>query len=316
MVKKIGVIILATITLLGMSSPFTCKVVKAAENTCVMESNGDGVNKFTYSDTAYADYNRFKTNLNVTFIEDSHTNQLTALVSTEGSFIPSGLTKVGGYYDAQMYWPSVYRTIVESYDSQNKVKIARSIPTNQINTVSVSETMGYTIGGSLSVEASKEGPKAGAELNGSYTAERSVTYDQPDYRTLLKSDSTNRAEWQVVFNANKDGYDRDSYHGIYGNQLFMRYRLYNKGIDNLTTDNNLSPLISGGFSPEVVVALKAPKGTKTSAITVKYTRFSDEYKLNWSGTEWYGTNNKLNKLDNSSETFVLDWENHTVEHLY
>lgn len=314
MIKRILMLALATTTIFSLTLPFSYKAVQAQENTCIVETPSEGVKTFTSSDTAYADYNCFKTNLSVTFIEDQHNNQLTALVSTEGSFIPSGLSRVGGYYQADMYWPSKYYTTLTTYDRNNRVKITKSIPTNQIDTVSVSETMGYSIGGSLSIEYGKEGPKAGRGINGSYTAQRSVTYDQPDYRTLLMKDSVNSASWEVAFNATKDGYDRDSYHGIYGNQLFMRYRLYNTGINNLTTDNNLSSLIVGGFSPKVVIALTAPKGTEESTVKVEYNRFNDQYRLRWSGTEWYGENNRNSRIDSSSESFILNWKNHTVEH--
>ncbi|AEB74742.1 leukocidin family pore-forming toxin [Clostridium botulinum] len=307
--KKINSLILSSVLLLGMSINFSSIQANAIEST-------DHVKTYTSTDVTDNNYNHFKTTLSVTFIEDDFDNQLTALVSTEGSFIPSGLTRLTGSYYADMYWPSTYRTIIKSQDKNNSIKIAKSIPSNQIKTSRVSETMGYSIGGNISVEGNKDGGKASGGVSGSYNASRSVSYDQPEYNTLLKKDSKTAAEWQVSYNENKDGYNRNSSHGIYGNQLFMKSRLGNWGTTNLTDLNDLSSLITGGFSPKVVVALKAPKGTKTSGITVDYTRFNDKYSLKWDGAEWVGQNNDSVSLANTESTFLLDWENHTVKSLY
>ncbi|TPE22669.1 beta-channel forming cytolysin [Clostridium perfringens] len=283
--------------------------VKAATLSETIESNGKKAEVFTSSDANST--NGRKTSITASFIEDPNDSDLTALVSLKG-FIPSNLSKTGDKYHGNMYWPSKYNIYVQSFDSNDKVKIIESIPTNKIETVQVNETIGYTIGGDVS--ASKDSASGG--LNASYSVQRSISYEQPDFKTIQKLDNTKAVSWNVIFNSTKHGYDKNSYHLFYGNQLFMKSRLYNNGINNLTEDKDLSTLISGGFSPNMAVALKAPKGTKESQLILSYRTYHDLYRLNWTGTEWWGSNQENATPTYATHAYKIDWTNHKVTFLY
>ncbi|MGM8316846.1 beta-channel forming toxin NetG (plasmid) [Clostridium perfringens] len=285
--------------------------VRAATLPEIIESNGKKAELYTSSDAN--DTNDVKTSISASFIEDEHDSNLTALINLKG-FIPSKLIKTGDYYHGRMDWPSKYRISVLSvdYNDNEEVKIIESIPSNKIETIQVSESIGYTVGGEIS--ANKESASGG--LNANYSVQRSISYEQPDFKTVKKSDSTKAASWDVVFNCNKDGYDRNSHHPFYGNQLFMKSRLYNTGINNLTDNKDLSTLISGGFSPNMAVALKAPKGTKKSQLILSYQTYHDLYKLDWTGTEWWGSNHQAKTPTYATHAYEIDWENHKVTFKY
>lgn len=279
--------------------------IKAATLSTEISSNGKKAEVYTSSD-ANATSN-VKTAISASFIEDPNDSNLTALISLKG-FIPSNLNKYGNYYYGRMYWPSKYNIAIQSDDANNEVKILQSIPSNTIEKVEVTETIGYSIGGSIS--------KGSIEGNAGYNFERSVKYEQPDFKTIQKSDNLKVASWDIVFNKTKDGYDRDSYHPFYGNQLFMKSRLYNTGDKNFTDIKDLSTLISGGFTPDMAVALKAPKGMKKSQLILSYRTYHDLYTLNWSGSEWYGSNQEATSPTSTNHAYEIDWENHTVKFLY
>lgn len=248
-----------------------------------------------------------KSSISVSFIEDPQNSDLIALVSIKG-FIPSGLIRRGDYYWGELVWPSKYGVVVTTSDSENQVKVLESIPRNRIETVRVTETMGYTIGGNIS--ANKDA--ASGSTNASFNVSRSVAYDQQDFRTTQRSDSLNQASWEVEFNATRDGYDRSSYNILYGNQLFMKTRLQNEGRFNLTEDKDLSSLISGGFSPNMVIALKAPKGTEKSNLSIDFQRSLDTYRIDWSTTQWFGTNNAASQPESNIHNYELNWKEHTI----
>ena len=273
--KKILFISLITTTLLSTN-------ISSVKAEMISNLKGEKAEVYTSSD-AHQNETGVKSTVSVSFIDDPNNSDSIALVSVKG-FIPANLFKSGTYYWGEMDWTSKYRISLETTDDKNNVKILESIPSNKIETVEVSETMGYSIGGDIT--ASKNSVTGG--LNASYNVSRTVSYQQPDFKTIQKNDQLTKASWDIEFNSTKDGYDKNSYHGLYGNQLFMKTRLYNEGKHNLTDDNNLSTLISGGFSPNVVIALKAPKDTKKSNLILNYISYRDKYTLTWNSLNWWG----------------------------
>lgn len=283
--------------------------VKAAKLHETITSAGKNAEVYTSSDAS--DTSNVKTTVSASFIKDTNDSNLTALVSVKG-FIPSKLNKYGYYYNGFMDWTSQYDMVIESSDKNKAVKILESIPHNQIEKIDVTETIGYSIGGNISV--SKGSGSSGG--NSSYSVQRSIKYQQPDFKTIQTADGITKSSWSLVFNKTKAGYDRDSYNILYGNELFMKSRYSNTGINNLVDNKDLSSLISGGFTPDIVTALKAPKDIEKSIFTVTYKTYQDLYSVKWTGTEWWGSNIKARTPNSITHTYELDWENNTVKFLY
>lgn len=266
----------------------------------------------TFYDSSIKDaYLGIKAAIDVSFIENPNDAKLTALISTKNANFDSYLDKSGGYDWATMYWPSAYRVRAELQDSEaSGTAIAEVSPKNEIRNWHVSETIGYTVGGSITVEGSAEG--GGGSIGGSaeYSSSRTVDYTQNEYLTKVNQNTANTVEWEVVYDQNKDGYTRTSFHSIYGNQLFMKSRLYNTGDKNIVDD--LPSLITNGFSPSFAFAIRAPKGISKSIVKFIFTRKQDVYQLKWDGIEWQGQNTLDWINQETVVNFELDWINHTI----
>ncbi|MCJ8341692.1 MAG: beta-channel forming cytolysin [Cetobacterium sp.] len=282
------------------------KLELSNQNGEVIKENGKEAVKYTSMDTSSS--KGLKATLSGSFIEDQYSDKKTVLLNLDG-FIPSGKKVSGSVYYGKMKWPETYRVSIENYDLSNKVKIANSIPKNTIDKKQVSNSIGYSIGGNISTD----GKSANAGLNASYSVQNTISYEQPDFRTIQRKDDEKLASWDIKFVETKDGYNLDSYHAIYGNQLFMKSRLYNSGYENFIDDIYLSTLISGGFSPNMAIALTASKDTKESTIIVKCERFDDDYTLHWQTTQWWGSNKRSTAYEGSEFVFRINWGNHTIK---
>ncbi|MPQ44850.1 leukocidin family pore-forming toxin [Clostridium tarantellae] len=248
---------------------------------------------------------------NAKFIEDPADNQKTVFLSTDGSFINSNLKRFDGYYKASMNWPSSYECSIEVKDTENsggETQIVSSTPTNTIKSARVSNTVGYSVGGNISVMPDK----ATGTVNATYNQSQNISYDQENYFTVQNVNNLHKTNWKVQFGSTLDGYDIHSYTSLYGNEMFMLSRSYNAGTYNLTPDDKLPALITGGFSPNFLVALKAPKDKKESIVEVTFKRHIDKYELAWIQVRWFG-NAKHNADERvATKKFVINWENHTI----
>lgn len=302
----IGISLFASITLLTQPNIKAQANIKGHEIT---DHKGSKATVYTSSDSAQGD-KKIKSSVNVSFIEDPHNSELIALINIKG-FIPAKLQKKSSSSDwASMNWTSKYSVGVEIADNNEEVSLLESIPTNKVETVKVKETMGYNIGGNISII--KGTPNISGK--GGFSFSKSISYDQPDFKTIQTEDGTRRASWDVEFTYTKDGYDKNSYNILYGNQLFMKSRYYNSGIKNLTDDKDLSSLISGGFSPDIVIAVKAPKNIDSNTtLTLNYSNYMDDYYLEWSSTEWYGQNFAKQIPTTDKHVYTIDWKNHVVK---
>ena len=292
--------------LIMLSLVFNSTAPAFANGQTVTNFKGQKAEVYTSSE-AQENGNGTKSSISVSFIEDPNNSDLVALVSVKG-FIPSGITRTGASTFGTLRWPSKYTVTVETSDPSGDVKILESIPTNKVESVRVTESMGYSIGGS--VTASKTG--ATGTSNTGFNVSRSVAYDQQDFKTTQKRDQLRNASWDIEFNATRDGYDKNSFHFLYGNQLFMKSRLSNNGPDNFTDDKDLSSLISGGFSPNMVVALKAPKNFEKSRLNIRFDKYVDRYHIFWTTTQWTGENFTGGDPESSVHSYELDWKNRTI----
>ena len=311
MKKLLYKFLITTILLSNSIYTVTAEPIPNAEK--IINSKGQEAKVFTSEDAIQTIDDGAKSSVEVSFIEDPYNSDLIALVSLKG-FIPSGIKRDGGYWSAKLYWPRKYDITVESQNNDN-VKIIETIPNNKTENTTVNQTMGYNIGGSLTVntEGSANGVSGGvnAGVTGGYNYSKTISYEQQNFKTIQKSDGIRKSAWNIEFVSTRDGYDIHSSNGIYGNELFMKTRYYNTGINNLTDDKDLPTLISGGFTPNMVIALKAPKDTQTSELLVSYDVHKDVYTLSWVA-EWRGEN-KPHELVESNHLYEINWQEHTIK---
>lgn len=269
----------------------------------IVTENNKQVKK--YSSTNSHSVNGFKATVDASFIDDTYSAEETVLLSVKGFISANKKVFDIGSRKGVMRWPSSYGVDINLYSVDDKeAKIVDSTPKNSISTMQISNTMTYSIGGGIQVFSG-----SGA---GETALSKSITYDQPDFTTIQKNDSVKSTSWTTAFSSTKEGYTLHSWNLLFGNELFMLNRTSQTSGSNFLDDDKLSPLISGGFSPNVGLALTADKGTKVSVIEVKLSRNTDAYNLNWLDLYWNGVNIHNVEYNEECMFFEIDWINHKI----
>ncbi len=255
-----------------------------------------------------------KVTLDASFVKDRNFSGLTAILSLDG-FIPSGKKIYEKEERGIMEWPYEYGIQVRNISNDNEVKIIKTTPKNTILDQNVSNTISYSVGGGVQITSDFTKPSVGASanVNANYTDSKTISYSQPEYKTVQTIDRNDLVSWKTTFVKTKEGYTLDS-DGLYGNEMFMLKRYQNKSTTNFLGDDQISSLISGGFNPNVGLVLVAPKDVNKSVLEVTLTRKMSTYNIKWY-TAWVGKN----KIDTSQykETmlFEIDWVNNTVRNI-
>lgn len=276
--------------------------------------------------TIFDEQSKMKTSLLVSMIEDPYSNKQIAVIKTDGSNINAnkfvkGLSdnngNTAGYMSALLKWASSYNIEMELPNKNSQ--FYKVSPINTVDKKTITSSVGYNIGGDIKVS---EGSGSGS-MNWS----TSTSYDQPDYKTVLDTDTDNKVQWKVPFVSSMNNgygpYTRNSDDSIYRNQLFMKSRNASYWAkDNFISSDEMPALAAYGFSPGMIAVVVADKSEKKSDLKVTYKRTSDDYRMDWtsalsgvhgSGPGWWvGGNIKDVNTDTSSHTYVLDWENHKI----
>ena len=311
--KKLMAILLATATLTGCTISLNSVQAFAKENKKATAIEDLKV----YNSTVAIQNNNanMKIVANAKFFEDSYDDKRTVFLSTDGSFINSDLKQQGSYWYGSMYWASGYWCSMNVTDRENtggETQIVSSTPKNMIKSSRVSNTVGYSVGYSVGGTIGVLKDAKTVTFTASYNQSQNISYDQENYTTLQDKDTTKEVSWKVQFDSMPNGLGRHSFANPYGNEMFMNSRLKNTGINNLTQLDKLPTLISGGFSPNFLIALKAPKNKKETIVDVTLRRQTDFYDLHWSVGKWLG-NNAYDHETKAVQRFVIDWDKHTIK---
>ncbi|MFJ8354707.1 beta-channel forming cytolysin [Bacillus paramycoides] len=282
---------------------------------------GKGAKVINSIDTTYNADENIKNSIKVSFIDDPNTDKKYAIISTEGSNIGSGFYRTpdtdSGIY-GRVEWPSAYKTGLE-ITSNDSAKFYNVAPQNAIETKKVSSTVSYSVGGSLDVKAGDPSsgvikPSVGASWS------NTVTYDQPDYKTFLENSTDKKVDWKVEFskfdNRGWGFYTRDSYHTIYGNELFMSSRTdpFIHAANNFISNDEFPPLVRFGFQPSTLAVVTADKNETSTDLSVKHARVQDNYNLYYTLAGWYGTNDKDKRTNQAIDNYTIDWKNNKIVH--
>ncbi|MPQ43805.1 leukocidin family pore-forming toxin [Clostridium tarantellae] len=311
--KKIAAILLTAATITGCTASLNGVQAMAANKNKANVTENKKELKIYNSTAALEDSNlNMKFIANAKFFVDPFDNKRTVFLSTDGSFIKSGVKQQGSYWYGSMNWPSGYECSIEIKDEANsggKTEIVSSTPTNTIKSSRVSNTMGYSVGGVVGVTSGK--PMG--NINASFNHSQNISYDQENFTTVQDENNLHKVNWKVQFDSTPDGYDRYYKTHFYGNEMYMKSRLSNAGNENLTSIDKLPSLISGGFSPNFLVALKAPKNKSQSLVEITFKKHMDFYEIKWArGRNWYGSNS-YDCTKQVVKKFVIDWKKHTIK---
>ncbi|HHT7228592.1 TPA: leukocidin family pore-forming toxin [Bacillus cereus] len=247
---------------------------------------GDGAQVFTDVNVDESSEVYMKTTLNVSFIEDPNSQKKFAVLTTEGSNIDSYGWDGGGkqrpspngngYWRANMYWPSAYETNIKVLDTGAKdPKFTNIAPKNGVTDTKITSTVGYTTGGTISAGPAPAGGTGGVNWS------KSVSYNQPDYKTEVTQNTSNYVTYRVPFfsmlNQGWGPYTRESntnnsIGGYKGNELFIKSGDANVWAkDNFISADSMTPLVGYGFSLAMIGTLAVDTHDDVSTTTIQVT---------------------------------------------
>nr|QPF77369.1 FH8-CPB [synthetic construct] len=294
---------------------------KTSDGYTIITQNDKQIISYQSVDSSSKNEDGFTASIDARFIDDKYSSEMTTLINLTG-FMSSKKEDVIKKYNLHdvtnstaINFPVRYSISILNESINENVKIVDSIPKNTISQKTVSNTMGYKIGGSIEIEENK--PKASIESE--YAESSTIEYVQPDFSTIQTDHSTSKASWDTKFTETTRGnYNLKSNNPVYGNEMFMYGRYTNvPATENIIPDYQMSKLITGGLNPNMSVVLTAPNGTEESIIKVKMERERNCYYLNWNGANWVGqVYSRLAfdtpNVDSHIFTFKINWLTHKV----
>lgn len=293
---------------------FSNSVYAANQITPVAKEKVD--DKITlYKTTATSDSDKLNISqlLTFNFIEDNSYDKDTLVLKAAGN-INSGYQgpNHNDYIFSNFYWGAKYTVLINA-DSKG-VNVVDYAPKNQNEEFQVQNTLGYSFGGDISISKGLSGG-----LNGNESFSETINYKQESYRTTIDKRTDNKTiGWDVeaykIMNGTWGPYGRDSYHDIYGNELFLggRQSKLNAGQNFLPT-HQMPILARGNFNPEFLSVLShKPNDAQKSKIAVTYHRDLDNYTNYWNGFHWIGMNYKNQRHATFTSIYEIDWKAHTV----
>ncbi|WP_019165928.1 leukocidin/hemolysin toxin family protein [Staphylococcus delphini] len=268
-----------------------------------------------YKTTATSDSDKLNISqlLTFNFIEDNSYDKDTLILKAAGN-IHSGYQapNPNDYNFSNFYWGAKYTVLVNA-DSKG-VNVVDYAPKNQNEEFQVQNTLGYSFGGDISISKGLSGG-----INGNQSFSETINYKQESYRTTLDRHTDNKkVGWNVqahkIMNGTWGPYGRDSYHEIYGNELFLGGRQSHlKAGQNFLPTNQMPVLARGNFNPEFLSVLShKPNEAQKTKIEVTYQRDLDNYTNYWTGFYWTGANYKDQRAATFTSIYEVDWKAHTV----
>ncbi|WP_114604080.1 leukocidin family pore-forming toxin [Staphylococcus sp. EZ-P03] len=206
------------------------------------------------------------------FIDDPKYDKDALVVRTKGNIasqLEYGKYRKSFLFYSQIRYPGEFGVRVDVKNNP-KTEILDYLPKNNIESVNVTETFGYNIGGSISSNQS-------GNINGGQNYSKTINYKQTNYRTLLNGNTSNQGVgWNVVANSlfynghmNARG-DMNLFHNDGEERDEKRPSTFFAG------KSTLPSLVRSGFNPDFLTYLSNDKENEKTQITVTYSRKNDE----------------------------------------
>lgn len=254
--------------------------------------------------------------LNFDFIDDPKYDKDALVLSTKGNIasqLEYGKFRENPLFFSQMRFSGEFGVRIHVKDNP-KTEILDYLPKNNIESVDVSETFGYNIGGSISSNES-------GSITGGVNYSKTINYKQNNYRTLLSSDTSNQSVgWNVIASSlfynghtNVRG-DLNLFRNDAGDRIEHDPRTF------LAGKSTLPSLVRSGFTPDFLTYLSNDKQNTKTQITVRYQRLNDEidaafYSSNFAIVPQMGRY-YMNISGNAfTATYEIDWKNKKVKML-
>ncbi|HEC2242360.1 TPA: leukocidin/hemolysin toxin family protein [Staphylococcus delphini] len=207
-------------------------------------------------------------NIQFDFVKDPKYNKDALIIKMQG-FIQSrtAFTDVKGKgYEAtkRMIWPFQYNIALKTNDPN--VSLINYLPKNKIESVDVSQTLGYNIGGNFNNSPSISG-------KGAFNYLKKISYNQQNYVSEVAQQNSKNIKWEVKANSFNTENGQLS---AYATHLFVRSPIGPNARDFFEPESNLPPLIQSGFNPSFIATVSHEKDSgETSEFEIAYGRNID-----------------------------------------
>lgn len=278
---------------------------KAASN---IEEIGEGAQVIKRTEDVSSKKWGVTQNIQFDFVKDPKYNKDALIVKMQG-FIKSrtSFTDVKGKgYEAvkRMIWPFQYNIAFKTNDPN--VSLINYLPKNKIETIDVSETLGYTIGGNF-----QNAPSLGGK--GAFNYAKKISYNQQNFISEVAQQNSKNIKWEVKANAFQS---EDGPLSAYDNHLFVRSPIGPKARDFFVSDEYLPPLIQSGFNPSFIATVSHEKDKgDTSEFEISYGRNLDITYATFFPRTGIFADRRHNALVNRNfvTKYEVNWKTHEIK---
>ncbi|HDE6470009.1 TPA: Panton-Valentine bi-component leukocidin subunit S [Staphylococcus aureus] len=307
MVKKR---LLAATLWLGIITPIATSFHESkADNN--IENIGDGAEVVKRTEDTSSDKWGVTQNIQFDFVKDKKYNKDALILKMQG-FINSKTT----YYNYKntdhikaMRWPFQYNIGLKTNDPN--VDLINYLPKNKIDSVNVSQTLGYNIGGNFN-----SGPSTGG--NGSFNYSKTISYNQQNYISEVERQNSKSVQWGIKANSFITSLGKMSGHDP---NLFVGYKPYSQNPrDYFVPDNELPPLVHSGFNPSFIATVSHEKGSgDTSEFEITYGRNMDVTHATRRTTHYGNSYLEGSRIHNAfvnrnyTVKYEVNWKTHEIK---
>ncbi|QTQ08179.1 beta-channel forming cytolysin [Macrococcoides canis] len=304
----------ASIVLTLAATPITVHDVRAETNNISIQQIGDGAEVIKRTEDFFNSKYGITQNIQFDFIKDKNFNKDALIIQMQGHIQSRNQYrwyKNPSTKTAQMLWPSKYHIKFKSNDPNTN--IVRFLPKNNIESVDVSQTTGYSIGGDFGAGGGLSGG-----LNSGYNFSKSISYNQQSYKSELKQHSSKYIAWDVT--ANEFQLDGQRF-SAQDKNAFIGWNTYaTNPRDFFWEDTELPVLIKSGFNPSFVTTLTKEKNSSDISIfEITYGRTLDITNA-WTSSTFSGASYikshhqpEVYKERGYTVKYQVNWKNHEVK---
>ena len=307
-------VIATSIALALFSAPIFSEPAQVHAASYGVQEIGEGAKVIKRTEDAFSPQRGVTQNIQFDFIDDNKFNKDALIIKMQGHI--QSRTQYRWFKNdistgtAQMLWPSKYHIKFKTNDSNTDV--VNFLPKNNIDSVDVSQTTGYNIGGTFD-----SGLSGG--ISGGYNYNKSISYNQQSYKSEVKEQSSKTVAWDVSANEFlKDG-ERYSAHD---DLALVGWDPYSKNPRGFFWEDTEQPvLIKSGFNPSFITTVSREKDSNnpTSTFEITYGRTFDLTnairKYTFSGISYLGGYHQAEVYKNKNYTvkYEVNWNTHEVK---
>ncbi|HEC2156680.1 beta-channel forming cytolysin [Staphylococcus delphini] len=300
--------LLAATLSISLALPLVTPYSEGATAASNVEEIGEGAQVIKRTEDVSSNKWGVTQNIQFDFVKDPKYNKDALIVKMQG-FIKSRTSYAdvkGKPYQTvkRMMWPFQYNIDFKTNDPN--VSLINFLPKNKIETIDVSDTLGYTIGGSFQSAPSISG-------KGSFNYAKKISYNQQSFVSEVAKQNSKNIKWEVKANKFQFGNGQIS---AYEDYLFVRSPIGPKARDYFEADEYLPPLIKSGFNPSFIATVSHEKDKgDTSEFEIAYGRNLDITKVSYFPQTGLYPERRHNAFVNRNlvTKYEVNWKTHEIK---